>query len=72
MNEKRKNTPPPTGQARLWRTIRAVAWSILGIRKGQEYQRDMERITPLHVIAVGLIAIVLLVGGLMVLVKLVV
>jgi len=62
----------PQKKARLWRTIRAVAWSILGVRKGKEYQEDFARITPLHIIAVGLAAIVLLVVGLMVLVQLVV
>ncbi|CAB5688595.1 Protein of uncharacterised function (DUF2970) [Delftia tsuruhatensis] len=56
----------------LWRTVRAVAWSLFGVRRGREYQQDIERITPLHVIAVGLVAIFLLVLGLIALVKLVV
>lgn len=56
----------------FWRTVLAVAWSMFGVRKGREYQKDIERITPLHVIGVGLVALVLLVLGLIVLVKLVV
>jgi len=71
MNQKNQESPPQA-KARLWRTIRAVAWSILGVRKGKEYQEDFARITPLHIIAVGLAAIVLLVLGLMLLVQLVV
>ncbi|MDR0226089.1 MAG: DUF2970 domain-containing protein [Burkholderiaceae bacterium] len=66
--------PPraPGPSPSLWRTVRAVAWSIFGVRRGREYQKDMERITPLHVIAVGLAAIFVLVLGLIALVKLVV
>ncbi len=61
-------TPAPrTGS--WWRTVRAVAWSLLGIRKGSEYQQDTERIGPLHIIVVGLVAIVLIVGGLIALVN---
>ena len=53
----------------LLRTVRAVAWSLIGLRKGSEYQRDIERLNPLHIIAVGLVAIFLLVIGLIALVN---
>jgi hypothetical protein len=46
------------------RTVRAVAWSLIGLRKGSEYQQDLQKINPLHVIVVGLAAIFLLVIGL--------
>jgi hypothetical protein len=55
-----------------WRTVRAVAWSMIGLRKGSEHQQDAVRISPLHVMAVGLVALALLVGALIVLVKTVV
>ena len=45
----------------LLRTVRAVAWSFIGLRKGSEYQQDLEKINPLHIIVVGLLAIFLLV-----------
>lgn len=62
--------PPSAPRAGSWsRTVRAVAWSLLGIRKGSEYQQDTERIGPLHIIVVGLVAIVLIVGGLIALVN---
>ena len=54
------------------RTILAVAWSLLGVRKGSEFEQDLASITPLHVIFVGLVAIFLLVLGLIALVNLVV
>ena len=41
-----------------------VAWSLIGLRKGSEYQQDVEKINPLHIIAVGLAAVFLLVVGL--------
>ncbi|MFZ5486635.1 MAG: DUF2970 domain-containing protein [Pseudomonadota bacterium] len=53
----------------LGRTVRAVAWSLVGLRKGSEYQQDIEKLNPLHIIAVGLFAVFLLVVGLIVLVK---
>ena len=53
----------------LLRSVRAVAWSLIGLRKGSEYQQDIENITPLQVIVVGLIAIFLLVFGLIALVN---
>jgi len=48
----------------LLRTMRAVAWSFLGIRKRSGLEDDMQRLNPLHVILVALVAVALLVGGL--------
>jgi len=48
----------------LLRTVRAVAWSLIGLRKGSEYQQDVEKLNPIHIIVVGLIAVFLLVMGL--------
>ena len=56
----------------LMRSVKAVAWSFLGIRKSSEFQEDIDKITPLHVLGVGLIAGLLFVIGLIVLVNLVV
>ena len=41
----------------LMRSIKAVAWSFLGIRKSSEFQEDIDKITPLHVLGVGLVAV---------------
>ena len=56
----------------FWRSIVAVAWAMLGVRKGKEYEKDFAAITPLHVIAVGLVAIFALVLALIWIVNLVV
>lgn len=56
----------------LGRTIKAVAWGFFGVRKNSAYQEDIARLTPLHIIAVGLVAVMVFVGGLILLVKYVV
>lgn len=51
------------------RTIRAVLWSFLGIRKGAGFQEDIANITPLHLIGVGITLCFLFVFSLMLLVQ---
>jgi len=53
----------------LLRTIKAVAWAFLGIRKKSEYQSDLGKLNPFHVIAVALVGVALFVGGLVLLVN---
>jgi hypothetical protein len=57
-------TSPVERKGSLLRTVRAVAWSLIGLRKGSEYQKDIEKLNPVHIIIVGLVAIFLLVVGL--------
>lgn len=66
MNEKdtRKEVPAVQRKGSFARTVRAVAWSLIGLRKGSEYQQDLQKLNPLHVIVVGLVAIFMLVLGL--------
>jgi amino acid transporter len=52
----------------LLHTVKAVAWSFLGIRKNSEYQNDLSRLNPLHIVAVALVGVLLLVLGLVALV----
>lgn len=53
----------------IWRTVKAVAWSFIGLRKGSEYQQDVEKLNPLHIVLVGLVAVFLLVLALIAVVK---
>jgi len=67
MSDGQKQTPPPPAVPRkgsLLRTVRAVAWAFIGLRKGSEYQKDLESISPLHVIVVALLGFFLLVVSL--------
>ena len=54
---------------RLLQTIKAVAWSFVGIRKNSEYQQDLDKVNPFHVIVVALVGVALFVGGLVLLVN---
>jgi uncharacterized membrane protein YidH (DUF202 family) len=53
-------------------TVKAVSWSFLGIRKNSEYQKDLEKLNPLHIITVAIVMVVVMVIGLIVLVNFVV
>ena len=64
--------PPGERKPSLLRTVKAVAWGFFGVRKNSSYQEDIKRLTPLHIIAVGLVAAVLFVVALVLLVKFVV
>ena len=39
----------------FWQSMRAVAWSFFGVRRGADHQRDVERLNPLHVVIAGLV-----------------
>ena len=51
------------------KTIRAVLWSFLGIRKGAGFQADVAALTPLHILGVGIALCFMFVIGLMFLVQ---
>ena len=51
------------------RSVKMVAWSFFGIRKNSEYQDDLAKVNPLHVMVVGVGAALMLVVGLIVLVN---
>ena len=53
-------------------TVKAVSWSFLGIRKTSEYQKDLEKLNPLHIITVAIVMVIVMVIGLIVLVNYVV
>ncbi|MGN1057363.1 MAG: DUF2970 domain-containing protein [Comamonas sp.] len=59
----------PQHKPSFWRSIRAVAWSMFGVRKGSEWREDFAQIKPLHILAVGVVAIFALVIALIVLVN---
>lgn len=51
--------------------FKAVFWSFFGVRKGKDYEADLKRLKPQHVIAAGVIACVVFVLILFGIVKLV-
>ena len=53
----------------FWQTVKAVAWSFIGLRKGAGYQQDIQKLNPVHVIVTGIIGAVLFVLTLVLIVR---
>jgi hypothetical protein len=49
-------------------TMRAVGWSFFGVRKSAGYQKDVEKLNPVHVIIAGILGAAIFVGALVLLV----
>ena len=45
----------------FFQTVRAVAWSFLGVRKKSELDADMARLNIFHILAVGFVGTILFV-----------
>ena len=64
---------PPANQSSqrpkssMFRTIKAVMWSFVGLRSKSGYDEDVAQINPLHIVITGLVGVFVFVGGLMLL-----
>ena len=58
----------PKQKSSLLRTVKAVAWSFIGLRKGSEFEQDI-KMNPLHIMAVGIVGAILFVLALVALVN---
>ena len=45
-------------------TVKAVAWSFLGIRKRAGYETDVQQLNPVHVIVAGIIGAIIFIVAL--------
>ena len=54
----------PVQKTSFARSVKLVAWSMLGIRSRKGYQDDLARVNPVHVVLVGFVAVLLLVVSL--------
>jgi cytochrome b561 len=43
-------------------TMKAVAWSFFGVRKGSDYEKDVNQLNPVHVVIAGVIAVLIFIG----------
>ena len=50
-------------------TLRAVAWSFFGVRKGSEYEKDVSQLNPVHVVIAGVVGAALFILVLLLLVN---
>ncbi len=62
MGGSREAAPQP--KASFARSVKLVAWSMLGIRSRKGYQDDLAKVNPVHVVLVGFVAVLLLVVSL--------
>jgi len=60
---------PAVGKASVWRTVKAVAWSFIGVRKNSEFQADGAQVTLYHIIGVAIVAVLFFVLSLIALVN---
>lgn len=61
--------PVSSGKPSFWRTVKAVAWSFVGLRGRRAYEQDIKHLNPLHIITAGLVGIFVFVGALVALVN---
>lgn len=59
-------------QGSFLQTMKAVAWSFFGVRKKQDYQQDLSKLNPLHIVIGGVLGAVLLIIILLLVVQMVV
>lgn len=50
-------------------TMRAVAWSFIGIRRSAGYESDVSKLNPVHVLIGGIVGAALFVGAIVLLVR---
>ena len=64
-----KPVAPIAKKPSLLRTVKAIAWSFVGLRARGDYEEDIKNLSPLHIIAVGLAGIFVFVAVLVLLVN---
>lgn len=62
-------THPRKAGGSVWRTVKAVGWAFLGIRQRSASDEDVAHTSPMHLVVIGLVAVVVLVLVLIVLVN---
>ncbi|MEX8519402.1 MAG: DUF2970 domain-containing protein [Leptothrix sp. (in: b-proteobacteria)] len=50
-------------------TLQAVAWSFFGIRRGKDYEQDVQKLNPVHVVIAGILGGILFISVLVLLVR---
>ena len=50
-------------------TMKAVAWSFFGVRKGSDYEKDVSQLNPVHLVIAAVIGVALFIAFLLLLVN---
>jgi hypothetical protein len=64
-----ENSKSKTPKSSVFHTIKMVAWAFLGIRKNSASHEELARISPFHIILVGIAGAIIFVVGLIFLVN---
>ena len=48
-------TPATKRKGSFVQTMKAVAWSFFGVRKGVDYEKDVNQLNPVHVVIAGVV-----------------
>ncbi len=51
----------------IFRTVKAVMWSFVGLRARGDYEQDVAQLNPVHIVVVGLVGVFVFVGSLILL-----
>lgn len=65
------NTDPSPAQRRgsLLQTLRAVGWSFFGVRRSADYEHDVQKLNPVHVVIAGIVGALVFIAALVLLVR---
>lgn len=69
MSAPQEPIPVTARKGSLRQTVRAVAWSFLGIRRHADYAKDVAVLNPVHVVIVGIAGAAMFVVALVLLVR---
>lgn len=64
---KPESLPVHRRKGSIFRTIKAVMWSFVGLRARGDYEQDVAQLNPVHIVVVGLVGIFVFVGSLIML-----
>jgi len=56
-------------QGSFLQTVQAVAWSFFGVRRRADWEQDLSKLNPVHLILAGLLGAGLFIVGLVLLVR---
>ena len=62
-------TPVTQRKGSFVQTMKAVAWSFFGVRKGADYEKDVSQLNPVHVVIAAVLGAALFIVGLLLLVN---
>lgn len=53
----------------MLRTVKAVAWSFVGLHSGAEFEKDTQQLNPIHVVIAGFLGVAVFIVILLLLVN---